>query len=261
MKKILVLIVALLFAFSITGAFAADKAADTKAAPAPAKDEKKAEPKKIAEKKHQLTGEVKAVDAKAATVTVKGKKEMTFTADEKLLKDIKIGDKIVVTYTEKDGKATATAIKAPKAKGEKKAENRPGSADDGNHALSRGAVEEEGHDPCPDPAHEVENKEFRAPHVPLDLDAEEKKREHVEEDVRPRGVHEHVGEHLPPGARLQDVVRNQVEVDQAPAAVHVSEEEHEDAGSDDDDRGVEIAIPERTPQGADHDFKVRRVPG
>jgi ribosomal protein S1 len=124
MKKILVLIVALLFAFSITGAFAADKAADTKAAPAPAKDEKKAEPKKIAEKKHQLTGEVKAVDAKAATVTVKGKKEMTFTADEKLLKDIKIGDKIVVTYTEKDGKATATAIKAPKAKGEKKAEKK-----------------------------------------------------------------------------------------------------------------------------------------
>jgi hypothetical protein len=124
MRKIFVLIVALLFAFSLTTAFAADKAADTKAAPAPAKEEKKAEPKKVAEKKHQLSGEVKAVDAKAATVTVKGKKEMTFTADEKMLKDVKIGDKIVVTYTEKDGKATATGIKAAKVKGEKKAEKK-----------------------------------------------------------------------------------------------------------------------------------------
>jgi microtubule-associated protein 1 len=130
MKKILVLIVALLFAFSLTAAFAADKAADTKAAPAPAKEEKKAEPKKVAEKKHQLTGEVKAVDAKAATVTVKGKKEMTFTADEKMLKDVKIGDKIVVTYTEKDGKATATGIKAAKTKGEKKADKKEEKKDD-----------------------------------------------------------------------------------------------------------------------------------
>ncbi len=121
MKKISALIVALLFAFSLTAAYAADKAADTKAAPA--KVEKKAEPKK-AESKHQLTGEVKAVDAKAATVTVKGKKEMTFTADEKLLKDVKVGDKIVVTYTEKDGKATAASIKAAKAKGAKKTEKK-----------------------------------------------------------------------------------------------------------------------------------------
>ena len=121
MKKISALIVALLFAFSLTAAYAADKATDTKAAPA--KVEKKAEPKK-AESKHQLTGEVKAVDAKAATVTVKGKKEMTFTAEEKLLKDVKVGDKIVVTYTEKDGKATASGIKAAKAKGAKKAEKK-----------------------------------------------------------------------------------------------------------------------------------------
>jgi|APFre7841882630_1041343.scaffolds.fasta_scaffold71357_1 Cu/Ag efflux protein CusF len=130
MKKILVLIVALLFAFSLAAAFAADKTADTKAAPAPAKEEKKAEPKKVAEKKHQLTGEVKAVDAKAATITVKGKKEITFTADEKMLKDIKAGDKVVVTYTEKDGKATATGIKAAKAKGEKKADKKEEKKDE-----------------------------------------------------------------------------------------------------------------------------------
>jgi microtubule-associated protein 1 len=122
MRKILALIIALLFAFSLTAAFAADKAVDTKAAPAPAKEEKKAETKKVVATKHQLTGEVKAFDAKAATITVKGKKEMTFTADEKMLKDVKVGDKIVVTYTEKDGKATATGIKAAKAKAEKKAD-------------------------------------------------------------------------------------------------------------------------------------------
>jgi len=97
-----------MFAFSLTAAFAAEKAAETKAAPAK-------EARKSAAKKHQLTGEVKAVDAKAATVTIKGKKEMTFSADEKMLKDVKIGDKIVVTYTESDGKATATGIKAAKA--------------------------------------------------------------------------------------------------------------------------------------------------
>ena len=124
MRKIFSLIITLLFAFSLTAAFAADKAADTKAAPVPAKEEKKAETKKAAATKHQLTGEVKAVDAKAATITVKGKKEITFAADEKMLKDIKAGDKVVVTYTEKDGKATATAIKAPKAKAEKKAEKK-----------------------------------------------------------------------------------------------------------------------------------------
>ena len=108
MKKILALIVALMFAFSLTAAFAADKVTETKAAPAK-------EAKKSAAKKHQLTGEVKAVDAAAATVTIKGKKEMTFSADEKMLKDVKVGDKIVVTYTESDGKATAAGIKDAKA--------------------------------------------------------------------------------------------------------------------------------------------------
>lgn len=109
MKKFIAMVVALMFAFSLTAAFAADKAAETKAATVPAKDVKKS-----AAKKHQLTGEVKAVDAQAATLTIKGKKEMTFSADEKLLKNVKIGDKIVVTYTESDGKANVTSIKAAK---------------------------------------------------------------------------------------------------------------------------------------------------
>ena len=142
MKKILALAVALMFAFSLTAAFAAEKTAETKAAPAK-------EVKKSAAKKHQLPGEVKAVDAKAATVTIKGKKEMTFSADEKMLKDIKVGDKIVVTYTESNGIATAAGIKPAKApkkaepkKEEKKAEPaaKP-AAQDSNPAKKKKSVE------------------------------------------------------------------------------------------------------------------------
>ncbi|HMK60934.1 MAG TPA: hypothetical protein VK452_07290 [Dissulfurispiraceae bacterium] len=108
MKKLLALVVAFVFIFSLSTALAVDKAAETKSTPAKAV-------KKSASKKHQLTGEVKAVDAKAATLTIKGKKDMTFIADENMLKDIKIGDKIIVTYTESEGKATATGIKMAKA--------------------------------------------------------------------------------------------------------------------------------------------------
>ncbi len=124
MKKILAVMIAILFAFSMTTAFAAD----TKTAPA--KDEQKAAPKKASKKAaiKSITGEVKAVDAKANTITVKStKQEKTITADETMLKDIKAGDRVVVKYSEKDGKLTASSVKpakAPKAakKAEKKAE-------------------------------------------------------------------------------------------------------------------------------------------
>ncbi|MGO9379880.1 MAG: hypothetical protein ACLP29_15210 [Dissulfurispiraceae bacterium] len=125
MKNILALVVALMFTFLLSAAFAADNAAETQVTPSPTKDVKKS-----AAKKHQLTGEVKAVDAKAAIVTIKGKKEMTFSADEKMLKDVKIGDKIVVTYTESDGKAIAAGIKPAKAPKKVEPAAKPAAQDD-----------------------------------------------------------------------------------------------------------------------------------
>jgi uncharacterized protein YxeA len=75
MKKILALIIALMFAFTVTAAFAAE--APKKAAPAEKKEAPKAEEKKDAKKakKATVTGEVTAIDAKANTLTVKGHEE------------------------------------------------------------------------------------------------------------------------------------------------------------------------------------------
>ncbi|HVM60602.1 MAG TPA: DUF5666 domain-containing protein [Verrucomicrobiae bacterium] len=78
-------------------------------------------------KRHQYTGEVSAIDAKAGTVIVKkGEDSKTFkigdktkyaTADKKdaALADIKVGDKVTVMYTEEDGVLTAHRIAPPKA--------------------------------------------------------------------------------------------------------------------------------------------------
>ncbi len=150
MKKVLAVVIAIMFAFSMT-AFAADKAADTKTAPA--KDEQKMAPKKAAKKAapKTITGEVKAVDAKANTITVKStKQEKTITADEQMLKDIKAGDRVVVKYTEKDGKLTASSVKPAKApksakkaekKDEKKAEPAAKPAPDSKPAKKKKGVE------------------------------------------------------------------------------------------------------------------------
>jgi Cu/Ag efflux protein CusF len=67
-------------------------------------------------KRHQFTGEVTAIDAKAGTVIVKkagadsktfkiGEKTKYSTADKKdaALADIKVGDKVTVSYTEDEG--------------------------------------------------------------------------------------------------------------------------------------------------------------
>jgi Cu/Ag efflux protein CusF len=112
MKKIILLIVAFVFTFSMT-AFAADKVADVKAPEVNKTDVKKADVKKHHHKRHFLRGEVKAIDVQAGSITIAGKKgEKTIAADAALLKDIKVGDKVYVKTAKKDGKLTATKIKS-----------------------------------------------------------------------------------------------------------------------------------------------------
>ena len=119
MKKAIAIIVSVLFVFAITSvSFAADKAAapaaDEKAAPA------KAEGKKSMVKVKQVTGEVTAVDAKAKTITVKGKKgDVVIGIDAKMIADVKAGDKVTAKYTETDGKNTAKSVKKAVAKAAK----------------------------------------------------------------------------------------------------------------------------------------------
>jgi len=143
MKKVLALIIALMFAFAVTAAFAAD--APKAAAPADKKAAPKAEEKKNTKaKKATVTGEVLAIDAKAGTLTVKGPKKgdvalstndkTTVMAgkDKKALADIKAGDKVAVAYTEADGKNTANKIDikaaAPAKKAPAKAEEKKAAA-------------------------------------------------------------------------------------------------------------------------------------
>ena len=134
MKKVLALIISLIFAFAVTAALAAD--APKAAAPADKKAAPKTEEKKDAKKakKATVTGEVIALDAKANTLTVKGPKKgdvaltandktmITAGKDKKTLADIKTGEKVAVEYTEADGKNTANKIdiKAAPAKAEEK---------------------------------------------------------------------------------------------------------------------------------------------
>jgi hypothetical protein len=119
MKKAIAIIVSVLFVFAVTSlSFAAE---EKKAAPAPAPVEKKAAPapapmeKKAPAKVKQVTGEVTAMDAK--TITVKGKKgDVVIAVEEKMVAGIKAGDKVVVKYTEADGKNTAKSVKKATAK-------------------------------------------------------------------------------------------------------------------------------------------------
>jgi Cu/Ag efflux protein CusF len=113
MKKAIVIIVAVLFVFAITSlSFAAEGKKE-----APMAAEKKA-PAKV----KWVTGEVTAVDATAKTITVKGKKgEVVIAVDEKVLSEVKAGDKVKAKYTEADGKNTAKSVKKVAAKAMKKA--------------------------------------------------------------------------------------------------------------------------------------------
>lgn len=128
MKRVIALIVAMLFVLSVAGfALAAEK---KEAAPAEKKEAAPAE-KKAPAKVKQVTGEVTAIDAAAKTLTVKGKAgDVALTADDKTtvkigkekkaLGDVKVGDKVTVRYTEMDGKNVAKSIIVKAAPAEKK---------------------------------------------------------------------------------------------------------------------------------------------
>ena len=128
-NMIKVLVVALTtLSFSALG-FAQAKPATpaTPATPAAPAAEKKTETKSEKAKTHRVTGELTSVDAKAGTFAVKGNdKEIKLAADSKSAKDalekVKVGDMVRVSYTEKDGKMTATSVKA----GAKKATEKKG---------------------------------------------------------------------------------------------------------------------------------------
>ena len=128
MKKAVSIILALLFVFAITSV---SLAVEKKEAPATEEKAMPAEKTKV----KQVTGDVKAVDMKAKTITVtkmmKDKaQETVVTVDEKTkiimdkekkaLADVKAGDKVTVKYTEVDGKNVAKSIAIKPA--EKKAE-------------------------------------------------------------------------------------------------------------------------------------------
>lgn len=127
MKKLLVLMLSIALIVSFAGLSMAQekKAAEPAKKDEPAKpaEEKKAEPaKKEKAEVHQITGDVTAVDAKAKTITIKGKdKDVTLdAAGIKNLDKIKVGDKVVAKYSEAEGKMTAKSVTTAKA--EKKAE-------------------------------------------------------------------------------------------------------------------------------------------
>ena len=118
MKKILALVMALVFALTVTVAFAEQPAAK------PADTTKKAELAKPAkEKVKTITGELTAIDTAGKSITVKSKKqELTISVTDEQIKDLKVGDKVVVKYTEKDGKLTAKSVKKVAVKAQKKGE-------------------------------------------------------------------------------------------------------------------------------------------
>jgi hypothetical protein len=139
MKKYFALFVAVAFALSL--AVMAVAAEEKKAAPAapakaaepakaaPAAPAKAAEPAKKEEAKKAkpkvVTGTIEALDAKAGTFSVKGKKEtVELKAGEKVKLDgFKVGDKVTATYS--DGvasKVVAAKKAAPKKEGEMKGE-------------------------------------------------------------------------------------------------------------------------------------------
>ena len=133
MKKIIALIVAVLFVFAVASVSIAamDMKMDMKAAPAPAKQEtmpatKKAEPMKemvMPAKVMMVTGEVATVNKAAKTIAVKGEKTdivILGGCGDETLAEVKAGDKVTAEYTSADGKNTAKSVK--KAVAAKKAE-------------------------------------------------------------------------------------------------------------------------------------------
>jgi Cu/Ag efflux protein CusF len=114
MKKILSVVLSLIFVFAVTSISFAAETKDAAAAPAVEQKE--------AAKPVQVTGEITAIDAAAKTFTVKGRKgEVAFSANDKTkvkagkeaktLADLKAGDKVTVKYTKADGKNMAKSVK------------------------------------------------------------------------------------------------------------------------------------------------------
>ena len=125
MKKRFHCVLVLLFLVSSTQAVLAGESVPTKNAVP--ESEKKAAEKKAkrtsatqATKPQKLTGEITAMDAKAGTVSVKGasgeKSFMTQDAAKDTLEIVKVGERVRVTYSEKDGKSVATSMKRMKPK-------------------------------------------------------------------------------------------------------------------------------------------------
>ena len=102
-------------ALSFTGSVQAQEGTSTNAPAPPPKPQR-----------HQYTGDIASIDAKAGTVIVKkGSESKTFKVTDKTrystvdktkgaaLADIKVGDKVLVRYTEEDGVLTAHSIGVP----------------------------------------------------------------------------------------------------------------------------------------------------
>ena len=117
MKNSIQVLVVALTTLVFSGLSFAQAKPTTPATPASPGTEKKPEMKSEKSKTHQDTGEVKSLDAKAGTLTVKAKdKDLNLTAESKstksALEKIKVGDTVRVSYTEKEGKMIATSVKA-----------------------------------------------------------------------------------------------------------------------------------------------------
>lgn len=127
MKKVFLIAFALFISVAfITTVFAQAKPADKPAtapekAPAPAPEKKTDKPEqKAAPKAKTFKGEFVSMDATAKTIVAKDAKgEMTFdVSGVKKLAEFKAGDKIMVSYMEKDGKIAAKTVVKQAAKKE-----------------------------------------------------------------------------------------------------------------------------------------------
>jgi Cu/Ag efflux protein CusF len=118
-KNMIKVLIVALTSLALSGvSFAQAKPATpaTPATPSAPAMEKKMERSEKA-KTEGLTGEVTSVDAKAGTLTVKGKdKDINLAAESKstkaALEKLKVGDMVRVSYTEKDGKMIVSSVKA-----------------------------------------------------------------------------------------------------------------------------------------------------
>jgi len=123
MKSVLRLLLVSLVTLTFAGVGFAQATPATPATPAKKVVKKEEKPRAT-----RVLGEVISVDAKAGMLTVKVKdKEMSFAAETKgLLGKVKVGDKVRVSYGEKEGKLIARSITEARPKTEmvKKAEKK-----------------------------------------------------------------------------------------------------------------------------------------